>query len=93
MKKYKFDVSNVEEFAQNDKRMDFTSNSLEEMKRIENLTAFQINKLKNEHEYPNYFDGGCWIVNISRNNYGEVIKGDIDWIDMGNILKCRNDII
>lgn len=35
MKKYKFDVSNVEEFAQNDRRMDFTSDSLEEIKRIE----------------------------------------------------------
>lgn len=35
MKKYKFDVSNVEEFAQNNKRMDFTSDSLEEMKTVE----------------------------------------------------------
>ncbi len=35
MKKYKFDVSNVEEFAQNDRRMDFTSDSLEEMKKVE----------------------------------------------------------
>ena len=35
MEKYKFDVSNVEEFAQNDRRMDFTSDSLEEMKKVE----------------------------------------------------------
>lgn len=51
--------------------------------RIENLADFQINKLKNEHEYPNYFDGGCWIVNISRNNYGEVIKGDTAGLMLG----------
>lgn len=55
--------------------------------RVENLTESQIKRLKNEHKYPNYFDKGCWIINVSRNNYGKTIKGDIDWVDIGNILK------
>lgn len=46
--------------------------------RIENLTEVQINKLKNEHNYPNYFEGGCWIVNVSRGSYGEIVKEDMD---------------
>lgn len=55
--------------------------------RVENLTELQIDKLRNEHNYPNYFDGGCWIVDVSKGSYGEAVKGDVDWIDMGNILK------
>ena len=57
--------------------------------RIENLSEFQINQLKNEHNYPNYFEGGCWIVNISRKNYGEVVKGDVRWVNIKNILEWR----
>lgn len=44
--------------------------------RVENLNDRQINTLKQEHEYPNYFDSGCWIVNISNKNYGDTITGD-----------------
>ena len=42
--------------------------------RIENLEQFQIEKLKSKHEYPNCFDGGCLIINVSRKHYGEIIS-------------------
>ncbi len=38
--------------------------------RIQNLDRSQINKIQNKHEYPNCFEGGCWIINVSRKNYG-----------------------
>jgi hypothetical protein len=44
--------------------------------RVENLSDRQINTLKQEREYPNCFDSGCWIINISNKNYGDTITGD-----------------
>lgn len=55
--------------------------------RVESLESFQIDKLKNEHEYPNCFEGGCWIINVSKNNYGDTIVGDNYYLDNENIYK------
>lgn len=38
--------------------------------RIESLDFSNINKLKNHKTYPNYFEGGCYIVNVSEDKYG-----------------------
>lgn len=57
--------------------------------RIENLEKFQIDKLISDHEYPNNFEGGCWIINVSRNNYGGTIEGDNYWLYDGNIFKDK----
>lgn len=54
--------------------------------RVENLSNLEIQKLIDEHECSNCFDGGCWIVNVSTKNYGAV-SGDGD---NGYILKNNN---
>lgn len=54
--------------------------------RIENLAYDSQVLLQNEHEYPNGFDGGCWIVNVSTDNYGETC------IDTGS-YKLQSDNI
>lgn len=54
--------------------------------RIESLTEYQINMLKEHHEYPNCFDGGCWIINISILNYGKTECGDNYYLKNDNIV-------
>lgn len=54
--------------------------------RIENLTEYQINTLKDHHQYLNCFDGGCWIVNISILNYGSTECGDNYFLKNNNIV-------
>ena len=64
--------------------------SLEKDKQIrtENLTDLNLDILIKEQSYPNCFDGGCWIVDVSRYNYGEtVIDGEGYYIlDNDNIF-------
>ena len=61
--------------------------------RVENLTKENIDKLQSENKYLNSFDGGCWIINVSKDNYGETVVGDNYWLENGNILndRLRND--
>ena len=61
--------------------------------RVENLEDFQIEKLKNNHEYPNYFSGGCWIINISHEHYGETIGNEGYYLDNNNLFldKLKNE--
>jgi hypothetical protein len=44
--------------------------------RVENLSNNQIVLLQTTNEYPNCFEGGCWIINISTKNFGQTICGD-----------------
>jgi hypothetical protein len=55
--------------------------------RIESLSESSIQKLQDEHDYPNCFDCGCWIVNVSTGNFGETVSGDGYYLDNDNIVK------
>jgi hypothetical protein len=57
--------------------------------RIKNLNKNQIDILINNNEYPNCFEGGCWIINVSRKNYGATVEGDGYWLDNANIFKDK----
>jgi hypothetical protein len=55
--------------------------------RVENLCDFQIDKLEKDHKYPNCFSGGCWIIDVSRENYGKTITdNNIYYLDNSNIF-------
>jgi hypothetical protein len=54
--------------------------------RVENLSEKDAERIFNEHEYSNCFEGGCWLVNVSTKHFGEV-TGDINYIlDNDNIV-------
>ena len=55
--------------------------------RVENLTEQQIETLQEHHDYPNYFDGGCWIINVSTDNFGDTVCGDNYTLENDNIVK------
>lgn len=42
--------------------------------RVENLSPIKIEKLQTVHEYLNCFEGGCWIVNVDFENFGDAIQ-------------------
>jgi hypothetical protein len=54
--------------------------------RVENLSDKQIEELEKEHDYPNCFEGDCWIINISRNSFGETIHDIGYMLDNDNLL-------
>ena len=54
--------------------------------RVQNLTEEQIDILKEHHECQNYFDGGCWIIDVSVYNYGNTECGGIYYLDNDNIV-------
>jgi hypothetical protein len=53
--------------------------------RVKGLDDHQVQNLQKIHEYPNAFDGGCWIVNVSPDNFGETVEGD-GFTCQGNIV-------
>ncbi len=53
--------------------------------RVENLSDDQIENLKFKHNYPNFFEGGCFLVNIDKSNCGN--------IENYNTLRDKNDIL
>jgi hypothetical protein len=61
--------------------------------RVENLDEYYINKLIKNHEYDNCFSGGCWIVNVSIEHYGETVIGNGYCLDNDNLLldKLKNE--
>jgi hypothetical protein len=60
--------------------------------RVQNISDKQIKILKQNYDYPNYFDGGCYIINIAKDRYGETICGEGYFLDNNNILtdKLKN---
>lgn len=58
--------------------------------RVEGLSDLSEKKLIDTHEYPNAYDGGCWIVNVSPDNFGETVEGD-GFTCNGNIV--NNELI
>ena len=54
--------------------------------RVECLSDSQIFNLQGERDYPNCFDGGCWIVNVNPEHYGET-DGDYSERYRGNIVQ------
>lgn len=57
--------------------------------RVENLSPLEIQAIKGIHKYQNCFDGGCWIIDVSENNFGDTIEGTCLTCD-GNIV--ANDL-
>lgn len=58
-------------------------------RRVENISDYGIEKLKADKEFPNYFDGGCWIVDVSKTNYGETVVGDNFTLENDNIVNDK----
>jgi hypothetical protein len=55
--------------------------------RVQNLSDFHIEKLDNDHIYLNCFDGGCWIINVSREHFGEINTDSYSYyLDNNNIF-------
>lgn len=54
--------------------------------RIESMSDYQMSSLQDTHNFPNCFDGGCWIVNVNPEHYGET-NGDYEERYNGNIVE------
>lgn len=65
--------------------------------RVSNLDEYDIKIIKEKNNCDNCFSGGCWIVNVSKTNFG-IISGDINYsLENNNIitdkLKSMEDIM
>ena len=55
--------------------------------RIQNLNECNLEFLQNNHNYPNCFEGGCWKVNVSENNFGKTVCGGNYLLEHDNIVQ------
>lgn len=54
--------------------------------RLFNLSNEQIEQLKTNHDLPNFYDEGCWLIDVSHNNFGNVSTDSWKYMGDYNIL-------